>query len=152
MSTTAVSLKQRPKLAFLCEHVRTVKWFQLGIQLEVDTVSLKEIHQEYSDVNEKRTKMYDEWLRTKPEASLVQLINALRSYAVQEHTIAYNLEQIYNRNKPGKQVTTYLLNYKSIILLFYSKRSGTWSATILSEGCRFNQSIEHLSCQRKKRY
>ena len=111
MSTTAVSLKQRPELAFLCEHVRTVKWFQLGIQLEVDTVSLKEIHQECSDIDQRRTKMYDEWLRTKPEASFLQLINALRSCAVQEHTIAYNLEQIYNRNEPGKQVTTYLLNH-----------------------------------------
>ena len=52
-------LNERPILAELCEHVPiSIKWYQMGIQLEVNTRRLKEIEKLQTDVMDKMTKMY----------------------------------------------------------------------------------------------
>ena len=51
-------LNQKPLLRDLCEHVRTGRWHMLGIQLDIDTVCLRDIevenHSEETSKNVRR--------------------------------------------------------------------------------------------------
>ena len=101
MSVIKPYLNQRPLHRDLCNHVRTNKWYLLGIQLDIDLVFLNDIQVENHSEEKRRSKMFEEWLRVKPEASVGQLINALKTESVQENSIAYDIEQIYKLRYRG---------------------------------------------------
>ena len=94
-------LNEKPLLSDLCNHVRTNRWYQLGIQLDIDTVCLNDIQVEHHSEEKRRTKMFEEWLRVNPKASVGQLIEALRKASVQENVIAHKMEKIYKSQYNG---------------------------------------------------
>ena len=85
-------LDQTPLLSEVCEHARTSHWYKLGIQLEVDEVELNEIRNDSG--SDKRTRMYQLWLRTQPYATRRQLLTALRTKDVGEEVVASKYEQM----------------------------------------------------------
>ena len=70
-------LDQVPPLIEVCEHAKTSRWYQLGIQLELVEVDLEEIRNDTS--SDKRSRMYQFWLCTHSDATRRQLLTALRS-------------------------------------------------------------------------
>ena len=94
-------LNQKPELSDLCEHVRIQDWYQLGLQLRIDSIHLNEITCDNKSEVMKRTKMFELWLRTNPKASVGQLVEALRRKSIQENTIADEFEQIYKPHDTG---------------------------------------------------
>ena len=94
-------LNQKPVIIDLCNYVRTNRWYELGMQLDIDTVCLNDIQDANSSVEKRRAKMFEEWLRVNPEASVSQLIAALRKESVQENFIAYKIEKIYESRYNG---------------------------------------------------
>ena len=108
-------LNQKPLLSDLCEHVRTERWYMLGIQLDIDTVCLNDIQAEHHSEDKRRARMFEEWLRVNPEASVSQLIEALRKESVQENVIAYKIEKICQSRYNG--ISTVHLMY-SLTFLF----------------------------------
>ena len=85
-------LYQRPELRTLCAIVRTAKWYQLGIQLKVDRATLEDIGADKDGPEEKRQRMFDRWLRTNPEATNKQLLDALQMKVIGEVTMAKEYE------------------------------------------------------------
>ena len=83
-------MDSRPELRELQEHVRTNKWFDLGLQLGLKDNELAKIEVEHrGKIDDCRRDMFREWLRaTTPEATRKQLIDALNSKAVSEISIA----------------------------------------------------------------
>ena len=94
-------LNEKPLLSDLCNHVRTNRWYQLGIQLDIDLVFLNDIQVENLSEEKRRSKMFEEWLRVNPKASVRQLIEALRKESVQENLIAHKMEKIYQSRYNG---------------------------------------------------
>ena len=86
---------------FLVIYVRTNRWYMLGIQLDIDLVFLNDIQVENHSEEKRRSKMFEEWLRVNPEATVSQLIEALRKESVQENVIAYKIEKIYQSRYNG---------------------------------------------------
>ena len=83
-------MDSRPELTELQEHVKTNKWFDLGLQLGLKDNELAAIEVEHrGKIDDCRRVMFREWLRaTTPEATRKQLIGALNSKAVAEISIA----------------------------------------------------------------
>ena len=111
MATKDISLEEvlneRPSLAELCEYVPiSIKWYQMGIQLELNTRRLKEIEKLQIDVMDKMTKMYEVWLDTNPQATRRQIVDTLRKKAIEEMTLAHEYEtklrELYITTTTGK--------------------------------------------------
>ena len=83
-------LDSAPPVHEVCEHVRVINWYQLGIQLLLDGVELEEIRKDA----DKRDRMYQLWLRTQPDATRRQLLKALRSKDVGENAVADKYQQL----------------------------------------------------------
>ena len=112
-------LNQKPLLSDLCEHVRTGRWYMLGIQLDIDTIYLNDIQVEHHSEDKRRARMFEEWLRVNPEASVSQLIEALRKESVQENVIAYKIEKIYQSRYNGISTVIYHVSNVFIDLLIF---------------------------------
>ena len=108
---TEFCLNQKPELSDLCEHVRTLNWYQLGLQLGIDSIYLDEIMYDNKSEDMKRMKMFEVWLRTNPKASVGQLVEALRRKSVQENAIADEFEQIYKPQDSGIFTITIFVMY-----------------------------------------
>ena len=84
-----ILLDQQPDLKELTTHARTAQWYQLGVQLELDSVDL--------DGCANMTRMYQLWIQQKAEmATRRNLLTALRS--IRENNIAWMYEN-YLRTK-----------------------------------------------------
>ena len=80
----------RPELA---NHVRTNNWHALGKQLGLPDNELEGFKVQYhGDIAACRGKMFSLWLQTKRNASRQQLVDALRTPAVSEITMAQQYE------------------------------------------------------------
>ena len=76
-------LDQQSDLKELTTHARTAKWYQLGVELELDSVNLAGC----DDI----TRMYQLWIQEKAEmATRRNLITALRS--IKENNAAWMYE------------------------------------------------------------
>ena len=77
-------INDRPSLAELCEHVPvSPKWYQMGIQLELDPRKLNSIDKlQNANVMDKMTKMYELWLDTNPQATRRQIVETLRKTSI----------------------------------------------------------------------
>ena len=71
---------------------RVSDWHTLGIQLDLTTSQLKDIHVTYHayGVDRLKTEMFDVWLKSSPNASWTDLITALR--AMDEERVASHIE------------------------------------------------------------
>ena len=77
-------LDQQPPILEITTQAKTAEWNQLGVQLELNDVTLAGSH-DY-------TKMYQLWIMEKAEnATQRKLISALR--AIQQNNLAYKYEQ-----------------------------------------------------------
>ena len=92
----------RPVLHELVERVRTTKWYVLGVQLGLEDNTLEGIKTECgNNVDECRTAMFREWLRTSSECSRKQLLDALRTHSVAEIYIADEYERCFHKRRRG---------------------------------------------------
>ena len=104
-------MDSRPELAELQEHVRTNKWFELGLQLGLKDNELAAIREEYhGNIDNCRRVMFSEWLRTTPKASRKQLIDALNRNSVAERYLAEQyqkyVDQFSQATEQGTQPVT----------------------------------------------
>ena len=84
-------LNQAPSLFEVCEHAKTADWYQLGIQLQLDSVDLENIRH-LPETTEKLSRMYDIWLNKGESPTRQKLLIALRSEAVKNNRIALKYE------------------------------------------------------------
>ena len=76
-------LDQQPSLLEITTHARTAQWYQLGVQLELDSVALRGC----TDL----TRMYQLWIQEKAEmATRRNLLTALRS--IRENNVGWIYE------------------------------------------------------------
>ena len=84
----------RPSLSELQECVRTLKWHDLGVQLGLEDSALMELKmQNGNNIDQCRRAMFSMWLSTSSERSRKQLLDALRTKAVNEIYIADQYEK-----------------------------------------------------------
>ena len=89
-------IEEKPTLDELCEHIRIgSKWYQLGIQLKLDSKKLEDIHKPPDDSTYKTVKMFELWLDTKPDATRRQVVDALK---MEEITVAHEYEQTLRKS------------------------------------------------------
>ena len=96
-------LQEKPTLQELCEHVIIgSKWYQLGIQLELNVKSLNSIKEEQEDDTYKTSKMFQLWFDTNPHATRRQVLEALKKEVIGEITTAKKYEEMLSREFTGK--------------------------------------------------
>ena len=84
-----ILLDQQPGLKELTTHARTAQWYQLGVQLELDSVDIRGC----TDL----ARMYELWIQQKAEmATRRNLLTTLRS--IRENNVARKYEN-YLRTK-----------------------------------------------------
>ena len=95
-------MDDRPELRELVEHVRTSRWYGLGILLGLDTNTLEGIKVECgSNIDGCRAAVFREWLRTRSDCSRKQLLDALRTQTVSEIYVADEYERSFRKRRPG---------------------------------------------------
>ena len=93
-------MDDRPDLAELVEHVRTNKWHELGLQLNLEDNDLVAIRRQFHHVvSECRREMFSNWLTNTTDASRKQILKALRTRAVSEIYMAKQYE-LYIKQLP----------------------------------------------------
>ena len=86
--------KSRPELYELQNEVMTVHWEALGLQLGLENDQLVAIKREcFGSIADCRKEMFALWLRTKPNASRQQLLDALKTDSVAEVYMAEQYEK-----------------------------------------------------------
>ena len=86
-----------PPLHEICNNARTSRWYELGIQLELDTMDLERIRNDPA-VPDKLSSMFQLWLNKKAgTATRRQLLKALRTDHVGQNSIAESYEQEFKR-------------------------------------------------------
>ena len=77
------------------------KWFNIGIQLGLDSVKLEAIKCNCADVEDRFTRMLSEWLvQVDPEPTWDRLVSALKARPVNCKQIAQEIEQKYCTKEP----------------------------------------------------
>ena len=101
-SSNQAYLYERPQLSRLCSQIRTSRWHQLGIQLEVDQATLSNIRDDGSiPYEEKRCRMFEKWLEGNATATNKQLLEALKLKVIGEDAMAKEYEQTLVSSQQG---------------------------------------------------
>ena len=75
-----------PSLSELDNYVRTNRWYSLGLQLGIEDKELEAIEKHRGgDIDECRRAMFRKWGDSSTNPSRKQLLNALRTKAVDEY-------------------------------------------------------------------
>ena len=91
-------LEERPTLAELCKNVYLGhKWYDLGMQLKLYPDKLDCIRILPGDFEYKTAKMFELWLDTDLYATRRQIIDALRSVAIENYVMADKYEETSRR-------------------------------------------------------
>ena len=86
-----------PPLREICNYARTSHWYELGIQLDLDTTDLKRIRTDPA-ITDKLSSTYQVWLDKKAgTATRRQLLKALRTDHVGQNSVAESYEQELKR-------------------------------------------------------
>lgn len=88
-------LFKKPQLKDLCDIVRISRWYQLGVQLEMDPSCLNDIKDDnvnYASQDHKRTRMFQLWLSTDPQATNKKLLEVLQKKVIGEDSVAEKYE------------------------------------------------------------
>ena len=105
-----------PPLREICNYARTSRWYELGIQLELDSVDLERIRTD-SAVTDKLSSMYQVWLDKKARtATRRQLLKALRTDHVGQNSVAENYEQELKRMVSKFSIVQYNQNNELFII------------------------------------
>lgn len=100
-------LLERPVLKNLCATIRTAKWQQLGIQLGLDTATLQDINESMPNVEQKRTQMFDAWLKNDPGATNQKIFEALQLKIIGEITMAQDYKEQLKATYVSQGITSY---------------------------------------------
>ena len=97
-----------PTIQCLSSELRSVsKWHQLGITLGLKLSQLDQIEEEARfDVERRRVKVLDTWMRITPRPSWKLIVDALKEMG--EMHLAMNIEQKYIHREPGRCELNYL--------------------------------------------
>ena len=84
-------------LACVLEEVQEISalWYQLGLQLNVRTLKLDSIREQFIDPRDQLLEMLKTWLTTNNNPSWKALTDALRSQSVGAGSLAADLEMKY---------------------------------------------------------
>ena len=86
-----------PPLHEICNYARIGRWYELGIELELDSVDLENIRTD-PGVTDNLLRMYQVWLDKKGgTATRRQLLKALRTDLVGQNRVAESYEQKLKR-------------------------------------------------------
>ena len=115
MATTFENkLEKKPNLAELIQHVRVgSKWHLLGVLLELDEVELNDIRRMTEGSDFKALKMFQLWLKTNPNATRRQVIDALKKEPVKE----MNYEKILQSEPSGKDRLKKIISIFSLLII-----------------------------------
>ena len=95
-------MDDRPELHELVERVITSRWCVLGIQLGLKDNTLEGIKTECGNkIDECRTAMFREWLRTSSDCNRKQLLDALRTQSVSEIYLTNEYERSFHKKRHG---------------------------------------------------
>ena len=101
-------LDQQPKLKEITEFARTAKWYQLGVQLELDDVDLAGC----TDI----ARVYQLWIQQKAQdATRRNLLTALR--AIKQNNVACQYEQYLKKSLVSS------ICYKAFIIIISTMQS-----------------------------
>ena len=96
-------LEEKPDLDELIQHVRVgSNWYSLGVLLKLDKIKLNDISKMTGGSDFKASQMFQLWLRTSPNATRRQVIDALKKEPIKEMTVAANYEEILQSEPSGK--------------------------------------------------
>lgn len=96
-------LDQTPSLSEICEHSRTAKWYELGVQLQLDSVDLDNIRSDPA-VTDKLSSMYNLWLNKKAEtATRKELLIALQTEHVGQNRVAMEYKEYLIREMVSRE-------------------------------------------------
>ena len=84
-------LDEVPQLHEVCNYVRTARWYELGIQLQLNTVDLDSISD--SAVTDKLSRMYDLWHKKAGAPTRRSLLVALQT----EHVGLKRIADVYKK-------------------------------------------------------
>ena len=87
VSTTQQELNLRD----LIFHVRTTKWYRLGLQLNLDSFKLQEIEVDVKDNEDRLRKMFQAWLENCVNPSWKDVVKALKE--IGERKLGAELEK-----------------------------------------------------------
>lgn len=79
----------------LSELEPVTKWFQLGINLGLQTYELNKVQQDYHGSDQQMLQTLDLWLRRTPDASWLNVVSALEKMG--ENRVATNIRRKYIR-------------------------------------------------------
>ena len=82
-----------PLLRDLLSDVKTIKWYHLGLQLDISSHDLDIIEHDTSGVEDRLKQMFQKWLKVCEKPSWRLMVNALRT--IDEKALANKLEQAY---------------------------------------------------------
>ena len=86
----------------------------LGVLLELDEIKLNDIRAMTEGSDFKASQMFQLWLKTNPNATRRQVIDALKKEPIKEMTVAKNYENVLRSKPSGKD----RLFFKEIHLIF----------------------------------
>ena len=86
---------QKPELRDLMSHVASetpTKWYEVGIQLEIKTSTLKTFEEQYRELTRRYSEVFEQWRRDhKVPYTWTTMIDALE--AVGERTVASDIRE-----------------------------------------------------------
>ena len=105
-------LNEKPTLTELLKHVSiSTKWYQIGVLLEINSAKLDGIEKDCQGSDMKALKMFEFWLSSNPSASRKQIIDTLKTEAINENTVA----EEYRRTLIKSKTILCIYNYVFIL-------------------------------------
>ena len=83
--------QQKPELRDLISDVQTTEWYHLGLQLNLDNFTLRQIQVDARKNQERLTLLFEAWLQVSENPSWQDVVRALK--AIGERRLAAKLEQ-----------------------------------------------------------
>ena len=81
-------------------YAASLKWYNIGLQLQLSPISLDKIKDEESDSSNRLLEMLKAWLKkVEPKPTWAALVKALKNHTVDEGLLAAKLEKKYCKPK-----------------------------------------------------
>ena len=71
--------QQEPNLQDLISHVHTTEWYRLGLQLDLDDISLHKIRENATENEDCLTSVFQKWLQICENPSWQDVVQALKA-------------------------------------------------------------------------
>ena len=91
MTSLETSTTREPHLRDLISHVHTTEWYRLGLQLDLDDISLHEIQVDAAENKDYLRSVFQRWLQVCENPSWQDVAQALK--AIGERNLGAEVEQ-----------------------------------------------------------